>query len=484
MAERRADKRAERHALVVDDEPDIRELLEITLGRMGIETTAAADLGSARRLLEDRRFDLCLTDLQLPDGNGIELVKLIGERWSDLPVAVITAFGSMDVAINALKAGAFDFLQKPVDLEQLRALVDAALKLAVVNGQPPATRTRLIGTSQAMERLRAQIARLARSQAPIYLSGESGSGKEVAARLIHEQGPRSQAPFVAVNCGAIPSELMESEFFGHAKGSFTGAVADKEGLFQAAEGGTLFLDEVADLPLSMQVKLLRAIQEKAVRAVGSAQERATDVRILCATHKDLGREVAEGRFRQDLFYRLNVIELPIPSLRERPGDIPELAAQILERLAADYADRAPEISPEAMQALENHPFPGNVRELENVLERAFTLCEDGRIRLDDLQLGTAAARQNGLEVAAAVPAAPAVQGVTASAADGDGGEAHSSEPMQLPPGESLESYLDRVERQLITQALEGTRWNKTAAARQLGITFRALRYRLKKLQLE
>ena len=480
MSERRAEKRVDKRALVVDDEPDIRELLEITLGRMGVATIAAADLCSARRLLEEESFDLCLTDLQLPDGNGVELVKHIGERWSELPVAVITAFGSMDVAINALKAGAFDFLQKPVDLEQLRALVDSALRLAAVDGQGTAARTRLIGTSSAMARLRGQIAKLSRSQAPIYLSGESGSGKEVAARLIHEQGPRAHAPFVAVNCGAIPSELMESEFFGHVKGSFTGAVADKEGLFQAAEGGTLFLDEVADLPLSMQVKLLRAIQEKAVRAVGSAQEHATDVRILCATHKDLGREVAEGRFRQDLFYRLNVIELPIPSLRERRSDVPELAEQILARLSGDYGGKPPQILPEAMDALQSHAFPGNVRELENVLERAFTLCEGGRIRLEDLQLDSG--------TGATPPATGTADGaVTARAAASGNQPPSSAEPthaLGLPAGESLESFLEKIERHLITDALEATRWNKTAAARQLGITFRALRYRLKKLELE
>lgn len=493
MAERKADK----HALVVDDEPDIRELLEITLGRMGVETTAAADLASARRLLDEHDFDLCLTDLQLPDGNGVDLVQLIGERWSATPVAVITAFGSMDVAINALKAGAFDFLQKPVDLEQLRALVESALKLSTVDPQAPQTRTRLIGTSPAMDRLRTQISKLARSQAPIYLSGESGAGKEVAARLIHEQGPRGDAAFVAVNCGAIPSELMESEFFGHVKGSFTGAVADSEGLFRAAEGGTLFLDEVADLPLSMQVKLLRAIQEKAVRAVGAAQEHPTDVRILCATHKDLANEVAQGRFRQDLFYRLNVIELPIPSLRERRGDIPELAEQILRRLSADYGDSAPQITDAAMVALERYSFPGNVRELENVLERAFTLCEGGEIRPEDLQLGggaTAAPADMpgpGTEVSAAEHHATedgALQGAAADAADasatvGAGGPI-PAEALCLPEGESLESFLEKVERHLITDALEATRWNKTAAAKQLGITFRALRYRLKKLELE
>ncbi len=488
MSEKPAEKRLEeKHALVVDDEPDIRELLEITLGRMGVNTTAAADLSAARKLLEAQRFDLCLTDLQLPDGNGVDLVRTIAEQHPQLPVAVITAFGSMDVAISALKAGAFDFLQKPVELEQLRALVDAALKLGDVAAEPGETRTRLTGTSPVMDRLRAQIAKLARSQAPIYLSGESGSGKEVAARLIHEQGPRGDASFVAVNCGAIPSELMESEFFGHVKGSFTGAVADKQGLFQAAEGGTLFLDEVADLPLSMQVKLLRAIQEKAVRAVGAAQEQPTDVRILCATHKDLASEVARGQFRQDLFYRLNVIELPIPSLRERRGDIPELASQILERLAADYGEPVPRIEADAISALQQHPFPGNVRELENVLERAFTLSDGDVIRADDLQLGSAAtpAATVADPAQAPEPARPTpAANEQPSAGATPGGDTAMAAAIHLPEGESLESYLEKVERALITDALEATRWNKTAAAKQLGITFRALRYRLKKLDLE
>jgi two-component system response regulator PilR (NtrC family) len=497
-----SDKKGKK-VLVVDDEPDIRELLEITLGRMGIDTTAAADLGAARRLLEESAFDLCLTDLHLPDGNGVDLVQLISERHPQLPVAVITAFGSMDVAISALKAGAFDFVQKPVDLEQLRSLVDSALKLAAVDPQTRPTRTRLLGTSNAMERLRQKIAKLSRSQAPIYLSGESGSGKEVAARLIHEQGPRSEAPFVAVNCGAIPSELMESEFFGHVKGSFTGAVTDKEGLFQAAEGGTLFLDEVADLPLSMQVKLLRAIQEKAVRAVGAAQEQPTDVRILSATHRDLAREVAEGRFRQDLFYRLNVIELPIPALRDRPDDIPELAEQVLTRLSADYGETPPEITADAMAALEAHPFPGNVRELENVLERAFTLSEGGRIRPEDLQLGPAGNGMimGGAEAEAGAQGDSRLGGRSHSGGDDSwerppgreslppGGQFTASSDLgvaeiSLPEGESLESFLEKIEQQLITEALEATRWNKTAAAKQLGITFRALRYRLKKLDLD
>ncbi|MCZ6854555.1 MAG: sigma-54 dependent transcriptional regulator [Gammaproteobacteria bacterium] len=458
----------EKRALIVDDEPDIRELLEITLGRMNILTAAAHDLASARKHLAEEEFDLCLTDMHLPDGNGIELVKLIAEQRPGLPVAVITAFGSMDTAISALKAGAFDFVQKPVDLEQLRALVETALKITPLGETPAASTTRLTGTSSTMARLREQIAKLARSQAPIYISGESGSGKEVAARLIHEQGPRAERPFVPVNCGAIPSELMESEFFGHIKGSFTGAVADSEGLFQAAEGGTLFLDEVADLPLSMQVKLLRAIQEKAVRAVGASTEAAIDVRILCATHKDLAHEVQEGGFRQDLFYRLNVIELSMPSLRERTGDIPELAEQILEKLCNEYEASVPEISDEAMHTLQRYDFPGNVRELENILERAFTLCEDERIQSSDLQLG-------GAQTPPADNATEDVQGLPE----------HTPTPgAVLAPGQSLEDYLEDIERQLITDALDATRWNKTAAAKRLGITFRALRYRLKKLELE
>jgi len=471
---------ADRHALIVDDEPDIRELLEITLGRMDIDTSAAENLTRAKALLEEHRFDLCLTDMHLPDGNGLELVEHIGRHYAELPVAVITAYGSMDTAITALKAGAFDFVSKPVDLEQLRSLVDTALRLNADDGPRSGTGLKLTGRSAAMAALRQQIARLARSQAPIYISGESGSGKEVAARLIHEQGPRSGAPFVPVNCGAIPSELMESEFFGHVKGSFTGAVADKAGLFQAAAGGTLFLDEVADLPLSMQVKLLRAIQEKAVRPVGSQQEQSFDVRILSATHKDLAREVADGRFRQDLYYRLNVIELPMPPLRQRPEDIPELASLILDRLGRDYDARAPDIGDDAMAALEAYEFPGNVRELENVLERAFTLCDDDRITAADLQLGSAVA--GGVSP---VPAATPAPTPADPAADGTAPDASpEADRFVLAPGQSLEEFLESAERQLITDALEQNRWNKTAAAKDLGISFRALRYRLKKLNLE
>ncbi len=456
-----------KRTLIVDDEPDIRELLEITLGRMDIDTVAAANLTDALAALDSDEFDLCLTDMQLPDGNGLELVKHVTEKHPHLPIAMITAFGSMDTAITALKAGAFDYVQKPIDLDQLRKLVDSALKLEA-DASTGSTGVSLLGTSPAIEHLRAQIGKLARSQAPIYISGESGSGKEVAARLMHAQGPRAQAPFVPVNCGAIPSELMESEFFGHVKGSFTGAVADKEGLFQAAAGGTLFLDEVADLPLSMQVKLLRAIQEKAVRPVGSQNEDVTDVRILSATHKDLAEEVNEGRFRQDLYYRLNVIELRIPSLRDHPQDIKELAEVALKRLATDYGETVPQLSEQALAALEDYDFPGNIRELENVLERAFTLCEDHVIEPHDLQLEAAGT---------STPNAPAPS-VSEGLEDEIAGTA------TLPPNVDLESYLEGIERQLITQALDNTRWNKTAAAKELGITFRALRYKLKKLELE
>ena len=474
-----------KRALIVDDEPDIRELLEITLGRMNVDTTAAPDLATARKMLVDGEFDLCLTDLQLPDGNGMELVEFISESQPALPVAVITAFGSMDAAISALKHGAFDFVQKPVDLEQLRHLVDTALKITADNDDSEGA-THLIGESNTMARLRAQIAKLARSQAPIYISGESGSGKEVAARLMHEQGPRSEAPFVPVNCGAIPSELMESEFFGHVKGSFTGANNDKQGLFKAAAGGTLFLDEVADLPLSMQVKLLRAIQEKAIRSVGGHGEEAIDVRILSATHKDLATEVAAGRFRQDLYYRLNVIELPVPGLRERPEDIQAHTDHILARLATDYDTPPPRLSDQAMAALQGYQFPGNVRELENILERAFTLCDGGCIEAHDLQLNAqeATAEIIPLQVPApeSGPSTEATEGAATEAAAAP--EGASPGQHQLATGQSLESYLESIERDLIHQALESTRWNKTAAAKELGITFRALRYRLKKLELE
>jgi two-component system response regulator PilR (NtrC family) len=440
-------------ALIVDDEPDIRELLEITLGRMKLDTRSARNVKEAREWLAKEPFDLCLTDMRLPDGTGLELVQHILQRHPQVPVAMITAYGSLDTAINALKAGAFDFLTKPVDLGRLRELVAAALRLRSADGEQLPVDSRLLGESPPMKTLRKQILKLARSQAPVYISGESGSGKELVARLIHEQGSRSEQPFVPVNCGAIPSELMESEFFGHKKGSFTGAIEDKQGLFQAANGGTLFLDEVADLPLPMQVKLLRAIQEKAVRAVGGQQELVVDVRILCATHKDLAGEVAAERFRQDLYYRLNVIELRVPALRERREDITLLADIMLKRLAEGTGLSPAKLDDNALEKLKSYRFPGNVRELENMLERAYTLCEDDRISASDLRLAD-------------------------SSPISENGEAN------LAQIDNLEDHLEAIERNLIMQALEETRWNRTAAAQRLGLSFRSMRYRLKKLGID
>jgi two-component system response regulator PilR (NtrC family) len=456
---------ATQSVLIVDDEPDIRELLEITLSRMGLETHSAATLGEARALVAGVSPDLCLTDMRLPDGNGISLVEHIQREFSHIPVAMITAHGSVETAISALKAGAFDFISKPIELENLRRLVSSALQL---EGDTSATEQAvdhdLIGAAPAIQQLRKQISRLARSQAPVHIHGESGSGKEVVARLIHRNGPRAAGPFVAVNCGAIPHDLMESELFGHLKGSFTGANQDKIGLFQAAAGGTLFLDEVADLPLDMQVKLLRAIQEKSVRPVGANREQATDVRLLSATHKNLGAEVAAGRFRNDLFYRIHVIDLHVPSLRERREDIPALARNILQRIALEEGNTLARLDSAALRALGEYDFPGNVRELENMLERALALSGGESITADDLQFSNMAPRS---------PAGPAEP-------NGRSGAAWS-------PREAwgdLEGYLDDLERQIISAALEESRWNRTAAAKLLGVSFRSLRYRLKKLGLE
>lgn len=435
--------------LIVDDEPDIRELLEITLGRMQLDTQSAEDLNSARKLLSKENYHLCLTDMRLPDGDGLELVKEIQKEYSHIPVAVITAHGSTETAITALKSGAFDFVSKPVDLIKLRSLVNSALKLSheaeeVKNSEDS---IRIVGESKQIQALKTQINKLARSQAPVFISGESGSGKELAARAIHALGPRKDKAFVAINCGAIPSELMESEFFGHLKGSFTGAEKDKEGLFKAADGGSLFLDEIADLPLHMQVKLLRAIQEKTIRPIGSQTEIPVDVRILSATHKNLAEAVKVGTLRQDLFYRINVIELKVPSLRERKMDIPILAQSILNRLATDHHQEHVKISTKALAKLEEYDFPGNIRELENILQRAYALSESNEINEIDL---------------------PAVTNTTT-----------------LPSGDfSLEKHLEEIERKALKNALEQSRWNKTAAAKKLGMTFRSFRYRIKKLGLD
>jgi len=456
--------------LVIDDEPDIRELLNLTLSRMGLDVTAVEDLAAARRALLSGDFSFCLTDMRLPDGNGLDLVKEISENHPQLPTAVITAHGKVEDAVNALKIGAFDFVSKPVDLVVLRKLVSTALRLRNDVGaeeparerrseiEHPAGLDRLIGQSPAMKQCKAMIAKLARSQAPVLLSGDSGSGKELAARLIHELGPRGDGPFVPVNCGAIPSELMESEFFGHKKGSFTGAAADKDGLFKAADGGTLMLDEVADLPLHMQVKLLRVIQEKAVMPIGAREEVKVDVRILSATHQALKPLVETGKFRSDLYFRLNVIELHMPSLRERQEDIPLLARHFLKEVSEQWGGNdTPALSAEAMEALKQHNYTGNVRELVNILQRAVTMCEGRVIQPSDLMLEHVAGPQT------PVTAAPAPE--------------KSDET-------SLDTYMEDIEKQMLEDALKAARYNKTRAAEILGISFRSFRYKLKKFGID
>ncbi len=458
-----------RTALIVDDERDIRELLVLTLGRMGLRVDTAADVESAKRQLAANSYDVCFTDMRLPDGSGQSIIEMIASRYPETPVAMITAHGNIDAAVDALKAGAFDFVSKPVDLHVLRRLVQNALQLGDARrAQREESGNRLQGESPAMQTLRGTITKVARSQAPVYISGESGVGKELVARLIHEQGPRASGPFVPVNCGAIPTELMESEFFGHKKGSFTGAATDKEGLFQAAHGGTLFLDEVAELPLHMQVKLLRVIQEKSVRPVGANIENPVDVRVLSATHKDLAQLVEDGRFRHDLFYRINVIELIVPPLRERRDDIPMLSMSILARLAQELSEAPPKIAPDALSQLCEYPFPGNVRELENILERALALSDGNEITAQDLRLPQPRGMQH---IAAELRQNPAV------------GQPHSTASAPAVAGD-LPEYIEQLERDAIVKALEECRYNKTRAAAKLGITFRALRYKLKKLGID
>ena len=465
------------NALIVDDEADIRELVEITLARMSIQTLAVATLAEARAAFEEGRFDLCLTDMRLPDGDGLDLVSYINERHPHCPVAVITAYGSADTAVASLKAGAFDFVSKPIDVSGLRSLVSQALKLAGLDHDAPPhpsldASPRLIGDTPSMQQLRQTIAKLARSQAPVYITGESGTGKELVARMIHAEGPRMSNTFVPVNCGAIPSELMESEFFGYMRGAFTGAMRDTPGLFARADGGTLFLDEVADLPLTMQVKLLRAIQERAIRPVGANDETAVDVRVICATHRDLATEVARGSFREDLYYRLNVIEVHVPPLRERRADIAALTARILEALARKLRlRRAPHLSREALDALEQYSFPGNIRELENILERAVTLSEDAVIERQYLRLSSPLLDTGTGSAGSAAPGAPGTVG----------GYNSNGHPAPMDTSADLESQLEALERERIQAALEACHYNKTKAAKHLGITFRALRYRLAKL---
>ncbi|WP_444926618.1 sigma-54-dependent transcriptional regulator [Microbulbifer sp. TRSA002] len=458
-------------ALVVDDEPDICNLISLTLKRMDVDCHSAGTLAQAKELLYNNSYQFCLTDLRLPDGDGLQLVEYIQQGIeSHLPIAVITAHGNMDSAIKALKLGAFDFVSKPVDLERLRNLAQLALRLSHhQSGELTQSDTELLlGDAGNMRVLRNQLAKVARSDAPIYISGESGSGKELAARSIHQQGARADKPFVPINCGAIPKELVESEFFGHRKGSFTGAYKDKIGLLQSAEGGTLFLDEIADLPLDMQVKLLRAIQEKSVRPIGANQEIPIDIRILSATHKNLAAEVAEGRFRSDLYYRINVIEISIPPLRERIEDIPVLAQAIMQRIARKPGLPRPKIHPQAMLALQKFHFPGNVRQLENILERAFTLCEKGEIKESDLKLDQNTSPAKELPEFAQLP-------VTSIPSQGLFDSSQHT---------TIDEFLQEIEKEVIESALSKTKWNRTAAAERLGISFRSLRYRLKKLGLE
>ncbi|WP_394212298.1 sigma-54-dependent transcriptional regulator [Psychrobacter piscatorii] len=543
-------------ALVVDDEVDLCRLMQITLTKMGIKSDVAYTLAQARSYWQDNTYDFCLTDLKLPDGSGLELVKEISNS-SNTPIAVITAHGSMDLAIEALKLGAFDFVNKPLELPRLRQLVENALKVIHQDNEAQATPesspeqkmldARLIGDSAVMHPLKNTILKLARSQAPVFLSGASGTGKEVVARLIHDLSPRRDGSFVPVNCGAIPSELMESEFFGHKKGSFTGAVADKQGLFQQANGGTLFLDEVADLPLAMQVKLLRAIQEKTVRAIGDTKEVPVDIRILSATHKDLSRLVQDGAFRQDLYYRINVIELKLPTLNDRRDDIPVLAEHFLAMISAEWQlETPPSLTREASERLQRHDFAGNVRELRNLLERAVTLAETSDIDISHLGLPdvnldfedeqsqsqpttqtiskTPENREQALQSDSEITAVKHKQETTnlhpyrtntqhypsmtqrsvpnhteSSISPSDTNQEaplnrsiqpEKNEPANLQeplngqlPAQGLEHYLQEQEKQLIITALKQTGWNKTQAAELLGTTFRSLRYRMKKLEI-
>jgi len=470
--------------LIVDDEPDIRELLELTLKRMSLETQSAEDVRTARRKLNSDTFNLCLTDMRLPDGDGLELVELIQQHHKNMPVAVITAHGSTETAIRAMKNGAFDFVSKPVDLQKLRYLVDSAMRLSdwtadesetSPDAPKPDSLAGITGNSECINLLKNQITKLSRSQAPVYISGESGSGKELAARAIHGESTRRQGPFIAVNCGAIPDDLMESELFGHRKGSFTGADQDKEGLLQAAQGGTLFLDEIADLPLLTQVKLLRVLQEKAFRPIGEQKEIPLNARVLSASHKNLAAEVEAGRFREDLFYRINVIELAIPPLRERRSDIADLSRGILQKIARENHQDECRLSDGALDKLLHHHFPGNVRELENILQRAVALSEQNTVSAEDLELsGAPHARTSALE--------PELVGATDEAVTAAATDVPS--PALHGPEFSLEKHLEAIEIKAIEKALEETRWNKTKAARKLGMSFRSLRYRLKKLGLE
>ena len=457
--------------LVVDDEADLRELLEITLVRMGLDVDSAETLKEARAFLAAGDYGLVLTDMRLPDGLGLELVRELAASGRNIPVAVVTAYGSADNAVIALKAGAFDYICKPVVLDELRIMVQSALRLNGAGGADGGAKRRLIGDSAMVQALRDQIARLARSMAPIAITGESGSGKELAAREIHALSSRASKPFIAVNCGAIPEALMEAEFFGYRKGAFTGAADERDGFFQAANGGSLMLDEVADLPLAMQVKLLRAIQERRVRKIGATAEEPVDVRIISATHQNLAHCVETGKFRQDLFYRLNVIELNVPPLRERVDDLAVLSEAVLARLGG--AGQQAVLGPGVLDALRAYSFPGNVRELENILERALAFADGGVIQVGDLSL-------KGARVAPAEAVAPAAT----LAAAAPQAEAAAAPAGEAPLPNSLPDYLNQIERDIIIRALNQTQFNRTQAAQLLGISFRQLRYQMQKLEIQ
>lgn len=446
-------------ALIIDDEQDLLSLMAITLRRMGVESVKAGTVTEAKAKLDNRSFDLCLTDLRLPDGSGMDIVRYIQDNYSQVPVAVITAFGDPKTAVEALKLGAFDYIAKPIEVEQLKAIIDSSIRLGSTEEAPAKAGRTLLGESEAMQRIRALIAKVARNQAPVHIHGETGTGKELIARLVHDGGPRAADPFIAVNCGAIPRELMESEFFGHKKGSFTGAHADKKGLFEAANGGTLFLDEIADLPLDLQVKLLRTIQEKTVRPVGDVVEKVVDVRLISATHKNLQDMIAKGQFREDLYYRINVIPIQAPSLRERPMDIPVLAVYFVKLISNKLGINPPKLSTAALRMLAGHRFPGNVRELENLLERTLALLEGDTIEAEDIDL-------------------PQMAGASAAKVDGSGGTRVAD--MDGP----IDEHLTRIETKLIEDALKRTEGNVTKAAEILGTSFRSLRYKIGKLGIK
>ena len=460
--------------LLIDDEPDIVKLLSLSIHRMGHQCISAANVKDSLALLKSQSFDMCITDKNLPDGDGIEIIEYIESNQISTPIAMITAYGSLDTGIEAMKAGAFDFLPKPVSLDTLKKLIQSALKTKEQTSHTPSNSVEMIGDSSAMKLLKQQITKVAKNQAPVYIHGESGSGKELVARLIHLQGNRAEGPFIAINCGAIPSELMESEFFGHTKGSFTGASSDKQGLFTAAEGGTLFLDEVADLPLSMQVKLLRTLQEKKLRPIGATQEIDFDVRILSASHKDLDAEIHLNRFREDLFYRINVIELNVPALRKRPSDIKAITQFLLEKISSKYELEKITIEDSALEALGQYEFPGNVRELENMLERAVTLCNSNTISSYDLQFG----RRNTLTTSKP-------QSIVGKEQAEIGNSNPSSEVFNINDAlGNFDNFMESIEKASIELALDKTRWNKTQAAELLNVSFRTLRYKINKLDIQ